>query len=375
MTLIFLGLIAWQPKGALVQTNGAAFQSDLLVEVASNGRSSPGRMTCVTICHQEALIVEQFLDHYRALGCDRFLVVDDISTDGTAEILSIQDDVVLFRPRDGVSFKDNLGLWRQALLDHYCEDRWVTLPDVDEFLYHRDMPGTLETLAAQMDEAGDQALLGVMVDMYADEPLGQKIYDGQIPIQEAYPYFDGQGTPPLGMRIVAPPSRFARRFPTPRISFTGGVRERLFFQRGALTRFQTWMLSQFAHMRRPLHPGALHRLQNRVVRAVTRRAFSDDQLVMNKFALLKWQRGTRFSRAPHFIDRELRVSERLAVFLHFKFYKGQVGFQYNVDRGQHAGGATMYQKMVAQKDALNASPMTENSVRFRGVSTLGGLLR
>lgn len=332
-------------------------------------------MTCVTLCHQEALIIEQFLDHYRGLGCDRFLVVDDNSTDGTSEILARQDDVVLFRPREGIMFKDNLGPWRQALLDHFCDGRWVTLPDVDEFLYHSDMPVPLQTVAEQLEAEGAQALLAVMVDMYADGPLGQKVYDGQGPIQEAYPYFDGQGMPPMGLRVVAPPSRFARRFPTPRVSFTGGVRERMFLQRSALTRFQGWMVARFAHMQRPLHPSASQRILNRLVRAVTRKAFSDDPLVMNKFALLKWQRGTRFSRAPHFIDREVCVSERLAVFLHFKFYKGHGGFQYNVDRGQHAGGAKMYQKMVAQTDVLDASPMAEGSVRFHDVESLRGLLR
>ena len=358
-----------------MQTDGTNFKSDLLDEVATLGCSSPGHMTCVTICHQEALIIEQFLDHYRDLGCDRFLVVDDNSTDGTAEILAKQDDVVLYRPREGAAFKDNLGLWRQALLDHFCDGRWVTLPDVDEFLYHADMPVPLRTVAEQLEAEGAQVLLAVMVDMYADGPVGARVYDGQGPIQEAYPYFDGQGTPPMGLRVVAPPSRFARRFPTPRVSFIGGARERIFFQHSSLSRIQQWIMSRFAHMRRPLHPGAFQRFQNRVVRAMTRKAVSNDPLVMNKFALLKWQRGTRFSRAPHFIDREMQVSERLAVSLHFKFYKGQGGFQYNVDRGQHAGGAKVYQTMVAQKDVLNASPMTENSVRFRGVASLRDLLR
>ncbi len=356
-------------------TNGMAFENDLLTEVASNGRSSPGQMTCVTICHQEALIIEQFLAHYRALGCDRFLIVDDNSSDGTAEILARQDDVVIFHPREGVAFKDNLGRWRQDILDHFCPDRWVTLPDVDEFLYHRHMPGLLGDLAAELDEKGEQALLAVMVDMYADHPLGTKIYDGLGPIQEAYPYFDGQGEPPFGLRIVAPPSSFARRFPTPSVSFTGGVRERLFFQRRKLTRFQKWMLSRFAHLRRPLNPTGLSQWENRLVRALTRRCFSDDPLILNKFALLKWQRGTRFSRAPHFIDRPLRVSEGLAVLLHFKFYKGQVGFEYNVERGQHAGGARMYRQMMARQDVLEASPLTPDSVRFCGVESLRGILR
>ena len=32
-------------------------------------------VSCVTLCHNEHLIVGQFLDHYRALGVSRFFIV------------------------------------------------------------------------------------------------------------------------------------------------------------------------------------------------------------------------------------------------------------------------------------------------------------
>jgi len=44
-------------------------------------------------------IVEAFLDHYRALGVDRFILVDDQSGDGTSEQLAAQPMVSEHRYR------------------------------------------------------------------------------------------------------------------------------------------------------------------------------------------------------------------------------------------------------------------------------------
>lgn len=342
--------------------------------IKDTGGDLPG-VSCVTLCHNERLIVGQFLDHYRALGVTQFYIVDDRSTDGTFDYLCGQPDVSLFRPVGAAQFKDNVATWRQLILDRFCKGGWVCLPDLDEFLYLRDPATSLPEIAVRMDTAGEQALIGIMVDMYSDQPMTKGAYDGSVPLAEAFPFFDGQGVPPTGSRMVVPPQSFTRRFPTPPVSFQGGVRERLFFEGKPLNAMQRRLLACFAHMGRAMNPNALEMLQYRLTRALTKESLGNTHLVLNKFALLKWQAGTHFHRAPHFIDRKVRVSESIAAFLHFKFYKGVAGLEYSAARGQHAGGATVYKQIVSQHETLDQPWITSATRRFEGVSSLSDIIR
>ncbi|QXT40651.1 glycosyltransferase family 2 protein [Gymnodinialimonas ceratoperidinii] len=333
------------------------------------------RVSCVTLCHNEVLIVEQFLDHYRALGIEQFYIVDDRSTDGTFEILKEQPDVAVFRPIGDAEFKDNVAAWRHFLLNEYCAGSWVCLPDMDEFLYLADKTRTLPQTAEALDHAGEAALIAAMIDMYADLPINEQRYDGSVPLTQAFPYFDGQGEVPSGLRIAALPKKFARRFPTPPVCFMGGVRERLFFTPSRLSSLKRTLLSTYSNMNRPINPSWLQAWQNRLTRAATKSAFTKSPVILNKFALLKWQVGMKFHRAPHAINTKVPVSESIAALLHFKFYKGVSGFEYNVQRGQHAGGSTMYSTMIDKSDALETSPVCSVSRRFEGVESLKGIVR
>jgi hypothetical protein len=333
------------------------------------------RVSCVTLCHNERLIVGQFLDHYRSLGISQFYIVDDRSTDGTFEYLADQPDVALFRPVGEAQYKDNVGVWRQAILDRFCDGGWVCLPDLDEFLYVRDAAASLPQIAAAMEVSGEEALIGVMVDMYSEQPLMQGAYDGSVTLTQAFPFFDGQGVPPTGSRIVALPQSFTTRFPTPPVCFMGGVRERVFSDRKPLNAVQRALSARFSHMGRPMNPTWIEALQNRVTRTLTKSVLGDTQLVLNKFALLKWRAGTRFPRAPHFVDRKVTVSESIAAFLHYKFYKGVAGMEYSARREQHAGGAKVYKRIVSQRDVLERPWMSPATRRFEGVGSLSEIIR
>lgn len=350
------------------------FQSPVIRQLTSGTQHGEG-VACVTICHNEVLIIQRFLDHYRSIGVTRFYIVDDHSTDGTREILTQQADVELFEPKEGSKFRTDLAAWRQDILDFFLESRWVTLPDVDEFLYYKPGSKQLSDLASLLEAESSDALLAVMIDMYQDQPLRSNSYTGKRPLVEEFPFFDGQGVPPRGIRIMGQKRQFSKEFPTPAVLFQGGVRDRLFFQSKEATSIQKWILSKFSHPRRPLNPNCLQRIQNEIARRATKKMYPFPSPILNKFALLKWEKGTKFHRAPHFISKKARVSERLAAFLHFKFYKGEDTFIYNMQRGQHLGGGIYYEKMMGKQDDLNRSPVDESSVRFVGVESLSDILR
>lgn len=257
----------------------------------------------------------------------------------------------------------------------FLDGHWVTLPDVDEFLYYKPASKKLGDLTDLLEAEGSDALLGVMIDMYQDQPLRDNSYTGKRPLTEEFPFFDGQGIPPSGIRIMGQKKRFLKEFPTPEVLFQGGVRDRLFFQNGDASGVQKWFLKKFTHSRRPFNPNIIQRIENEITRRIIKKLYPFPSPVLNKFALLKWKRGTKFHRAPHFISNKARVSERLAAFLHFKFYKGEDTFTYNAQRGQHLGGGIYYKKMMEKRDTLEKSPVNESSVRFTGVDSLKDILR
>jgi len=63
-----------------------------------SGRIQPGApVTLLTIVHNEMFFLPAFLAHYRSLGIEQFVVLDDASTDGTQSFLAQQPDVVVVK--------------------------------------------------------------------------------------------------------------------------------------------------------------------------------------------------------------------------------------------------------------------------------------
>lgn len=350
------------------------FQSNVL-KLLTKVESMDRGIACVAVCHNEFLIIRTFLKHYRSIGIKKFYIVDDNSTDGTREILEQQKDVVLFEPMDGSEYKTDVALWRQDILDFFLHDRWVTLPDIDELLYYKQMPAGIEEVIKHIEAEKSDVLLGVMIDMYQDKPLSKNRYSGERSLIDEFPFFDGQGEPPLGIRILSQQKKYLKRFPTPEVLFKGGVRDRLFFQDKEPSRLQRWLLRKFAHSKRPLNPTFLQRLESEIVRRATKTLYSFDPPILNKFALIKWRNGLKFRRGPHCVSERMKVSEGLAAFLHFKFYKGEEMINYNVQRGQHTGDSAYYKKMLEKREKLDNSPICGASRRFTGIESLEDILR
>ncbi len=350
------------------------FYSEFIEIITSAPKGIRG-VSCVTICHNEMPIIKQFVDHYRSIGVSQFFVVDDKSIDGTREYLREQPDVTLFQPREKSHFKNDLAHWRQDILDFFLDKHWATLPDVDEFLYYKEMPAKIDALTNKLDTNSDETLLAVMIDMYQDRPISESNYSGNKPLIEEFPYFDGQGTPPFGMRIISQSPKYLKRFPTPEVLFKGGVRDRLFFLKKKASPLQKWVLERFAHFKRPINPTFIHRIENAIVNTLTKNLYASDPPVLNKFALIKWRKGLKFRRAPHCVNEKLQVSESLAAFLHFKFYKGEEAIAYNVKRAQHTGDSSYYKMMLEDRENLERSPVCNITRRFTSISSLDDIIR
>ena len=147
------------------------------LEIRANPMLGRYAATVCCIVHDEMFFLPAFLAHYRRLGADRFVILDDRSTDGTAAFLAAQPDVMVvgsairyfaagrLSAGDARAVRETraVRLWRDQMLDQFCAGQWAVVVDPDEFLA---LPTGPAALTAALAAEGAEAAWGVMVDMY-----------------------------------------------------------------------------------------------------------------------------------------------------------------------------------------------------------------
>lgn len=139
----------------------------------------------------ERVRLPYFLDYYRKLGVDHFLIVDNASTDGTREYLADQPDVSLWTTSAGYK-QSRFGMdWLMHLLRRHGAGNWCLTVDVDEFLvYPFCETRPLRALTDWLDSAGARAFSAMILDMYPKGAMHEQPYrEGQNPFEIAQ-YFD-----------------------------------------------------------------------------------------------------------------------------------------------------------------------------------------
>ena len=147
-----------------------------------------------------------FLAHYRRLGVQRFVFLDDRSDDGSFEYLLEQPDTVVLHSDLNFGHKVELPpaiagpvkdsriefLWRSILHDSFAQDRWALKVDLDEFI-HLPQGMTFPDLAAQLDLQGTRALWAVMLDVYPKDiaTFTDSEHTPQLDTAATW-YFDGE---------------------------------------------------------------------------------------------------------------------------------------------------------------------------------------
>ncbi|WJS83393.1 glycosyltransferase family 2 protein [Paracoccus sp. TOH] len=147
----------------------------------------PGDILVFVTLRNELIRLPWFFDHYRKLGVQHFLVVDNASADGSAEWLAGQLDVSLWRTE--ASYKESrFGMdWLNALLRRYGSGHWCLTVDPDEFLiypHHDTRP--LQALTDWLDAGGIRSFSAMLLDMYPKGSLVSQPYRaGQDPFEIA----------------------------------------------------------------------------------------------------------------------------------------------------------------------------------------------
>ncbi len=143
-------------------------------------------LACVTL-RNEAPRLPYFFDYYRARGVQHFLVVDNGSEDGSAELLEKERDVSLWVTQ--ASYKAaGFGIdWQNHLLWRYGAGHWVLTVDVDEFLVYPFCDSRpLHALTDWLESQGRRSFSAMLLDMYPKGPISAQPYrPGQNPFEIA----------------------------------------------------------------------------------------------------------------------------------------------------------------------------------------------
>lgn len=157
----------------------AAIQSFDNLSVVSNDLSHETGFTLTAVVRNEMFFLPEFLKHYRSLGVERFVFLDDHSDDGTRAFLARQSDCMVVeserRFADRVPIEHPMcgkgetarvrNIWINLLLQRFALDRWSVHVDADEFL--RIPKGAkLQDVVRSLGQAGAASVCSVMLDMY-----------------------------------------------------------------------------------------------------------------------------------------------------------------------------------------------------------------
>lgn len=273
----------------------------------------PDDIVVVSCLRNEIQRLPHFLDYYRALGVNRFLIVDNNSTDGSADYLRAQPDVETFWTSSSYRGSSAGRLWMQELAETYATDRWVVTADVDELLV---FPGSevlgLHDLCDYLEKHDYAGLFTVMLDMYSDRPLSQTVYAPGTDFLHTCAYFEPDT---YQFRPSAVP---------PFLGVHGGPRGRLFAAHGKTG-----------------HGPA-----------------------MKKVPLVKWHRGFSYVFSTH-SHRYLRLADITGLLLHFKFFSSFGEFAATeASRGDRRRPAhySTYQSTVSDDLCF----FGEHSLRYQG---------
>lgn len=117
--------------------------------------------------------IRYFMEHYRRMGIKQFVILDNMSADGTFEYLLEQNDVALFRC-DHPFTADRKIAWMNRLIAEYGINHWYLMVDSDEFVtYLEASERTIQELIFECEKREYKRVGGAMLDMYPKDNLFQ----------------------------------------------------------------------------------------------------------------------------------------------------------------------------------------------------------
>jgi hypothetical protein len=164
------------------------------------------KVSLYAIVRDEIFFMPAFFDHYRRLGVQQFIILDDGSSDGTVEFLENQPDCAVLSSRfrfgqmltvrraDGRYKRSRAGrLLKKAIPKKYLIGKYAVYTDADEFLILPKGVEGLPLLIDQLARRGIQCVAASLIDFFPRTVAGLNTRTAGSSFEElvaAYPCFD-----------------------------------------------------------------------------------------------------------------------------------------------------------------------------------------
>ncbi len=155
--------------------------------VDRTGTIRPNDILLFSTQRNEKIRLPYFLDYYREQGVNHFFIVDNDSTDGSADYLADQPDVSVWSTKASYK-KSRFGVdWLNWLMIKHAHGHWCLTVDPDEFLiYPFCDTRPLRALTDWLDASSIKSFSAMLLDMYPKGRLDAHPYQqGQNPIEIA----------------------------------------------------------------------------------------------------------------------------------------------------------------------------------------------
>lgn len=277
-----------------------ANQLELLTTPEQLKKLLSNSLVVVVVVRNEMVMLPHFLNHYRQQGVRCFLMVDNLSDDGTREYLLEQPDVGLFSASTQYKNSHYGVAWQQALLGNFCLNKWVLLADADELLVYPDCETlSLADFISVIEREGADCVRTDMIDMYPFDNL----YGADLTVHSPFTVAN-------------------------------------WFDAGS---FEQWRLGNGFYSN---SQSLLSTLRCRIVPG-------SEPITAQKYALLRYKPWMRLSQGLH-DAAGVKVASQGAWFAHFKFHAAfKQKVEDEIHRGQHFDNANeyiRYAELLSQSD-------------------------
>ena len=156
-------------------------------------KEGPKSDTIPVICpvRDEMTMLPHFLDHYRQLGTERFIFIDNGSVDGGQDYLCAQPDCTVYHTEQNYRESNFATSWINEVIERDEIQGWLLYADIDEHLIFPDCETTpLPVYCEGLTQRGFDAAYAMMLDMYPDDDFLNVKPRQDVPLAQAMPWFD-----------------------------------------------------------------------------------------------------------------------------------------------------------------------------------------